>query len=681
MFIASAGQAGIVLTPEQPVATPGSESSEGEVLATATDGAGFLVFWRRDVGVFVSRVSAEGAFLNVAPQEPIIEGYTKGVTACWTGSSYLLVWGGVDGFNHAMTLSRDGKSLGPAHTLMEAAPAMVQAVVSNGRRVVLQYYDTYYSQRLALLDTDGTLISPDLQLPLGDMARVTTPPWEIATDGRDFALFWGSGGSESIELHKLDFDDEGRVLRRPASLGNFAEVWYIDVAYGAGQYALSVELYQGSISKTRLAIIDAATNAVTRVSTYDIWFLVAWNGTNFVGYTHENGFSPVLRTMLFRGGSDVPVSRQFPRTWIIGWNANRFLAMREDRSVRELSVMLLDHDAAAVVSQPVQLSFRPTNQLLATVATSGDESLVVWVDTTDGQRLVAARVSASGQTLDPVPLEIGAGVAVQPLAVVFTGSAYLVCWTGVKVEQMYARHIGRDGSLGPVTPLGPGYGISLASRGGRTLMVFTDGGVVRGYRFNAQAELADSSPFPIASGVLGSVATNGTDFFVAWHSLPADQLDLYGARVSAAGVVGAPALIGAGPSFIGAVGSDGRDYFVFYTSQKVQTKYPLTMKNVSSGAELVVADDVMMVISIADGPAGFWLNWSTRNEQSTVLAHVSGQTVETAVLPTDHTPLTLAAMPGGGVRMAYCRQLYGAARAVIRQAEVVSKPRSRAARH
>ena len=75
-----------------------------------------------------------------------------------------------------------------------------------------------------------------------------------------------------------------------------------------------------------------------------------------------------------------------------------------------------------------------------------------------------------------------------------------------------------------------------------------------GYRFNANGDQIDASPIAIGNGFLPSVATNGTDFFVAWNAgsdggnanapNPPDLLDVYGARVTAAGAVDAKPLPG-----------------------------------------------------------------------------------------------------------------------------------------
>src|SRR5205807_1208711 len=91
-----------------------------------------------------------------------------------------------------------------------------------------------------------------------------------------------------------------------------------------------------------------------------------------------------------------------------------------------------DSSAAALADAALSLvSVGWSRQLWPSIASSGGESLVVWVDErgeSERGRLLGARMAMSGAPIDRTPVEIAPAVSLQSAAVVFTGTRYLVVW-------------------------------------------------------------------------------------------------------------------------------------------------------------------------------------------------------------------------------------------------------------
>src|SRR5262245_4246412 len=175
LFLALAAQSAIILTPERPLSVPQPGQVNGNALAAASDGNDFVVFWRSaPASVLASRVSAAGTPLDTLPRPPLpINALT--LSAVWTGSSYLVVSLNPGGGISATTLARDATVLTPPRPILEASAA-IQSLVTNGRRALLLYNASADSApKVALLDADGTVVTPDVQMPFNP----STGPVEI----------------------------------------------------------------------------------------------------------------------------------------------------------------------------------------------------------------------------------------------------------------------------------------------------------------------------------------------------------------------------------------------------------------------------------------------------------------------------------------------------------------------
>jgi hypothetical protein len=354
----------------------------------------------------------------------------------------------------------------------------------------------------------------------------------------------------------------------------------------------------------------------------------------------------------------------------------------------EIYGTLLDAASSAVTADaPTPLSFGWSRQFSPSMAASMTGSLIVWVEDGDAPgRLVGMRTDVTGALIDAVPFEIATGVSrFPPPAVVFTGDRYLVAWQKPDLSDVSIMTVGLDASLGPRVSLGPGWGVAAASNGSETLVVFTQRGAsthLVGYRFDASGRQIDTSPLVISDGSLPQVASNGTDFFVAWNEgsdypylfPPPNLVDVLGTRVSAAGAVDAaplPIATGGRDQRLLSLASNGRDYLVAYQldqypSGVIATK--VVLREGQLGGATATEDGTIITRDAANGIVlsgdanGYWSAYLKLGGTGSILRLDQRGNPTSPPLPVAAalSSVALGRLPGGAVRILYARAIdYG----------------------
>jgi hypothetical protein len=197
----------------------------------------------------------------------------------------------------------------------------------------------------------------------------------------------------------------------------------------------------------------------------------------------------------------------------------------------------------------------PGTQTAPGIAFDGTNFLVVWEDHRNvGADIYGARVTTAGVVLDPVGFAISTAAGDQePPAVAFDGTNFLVVWEDWRTDtaDVYGARVSPQG----VVLDSNGIAVSAASGrqeepaiafdGTNFLVVWQDdrGSSVDiyGARVNQAGEVLDPSGTPVSTGandqLCPAVAFDGTNFLVAWEDLRGAASDIYGARVTQAGVV------------------------------------------------------------------------------------------------------------------------------------------------
>ncbi|HEX9160373.1 MAG TPA: hypothetical protein VF980_01600 [Thermoanaerobaculia bacterium] len=675
------------------------------------------------------------------------------LAACWTGTSYVVSWQQDEGESvYVAGISRDGNPESAPQRIAHGARASSHNVATNGRRVLLTYGllgSSSLAVRAAVLDSDAHLIATDLPV-VGTAASLDDLP-VVASDGKDFALVWRTGSQTPIvptvassppplvpqfnNFHLLRLDESGTPIGKEIGVGQTDLTQDFGVAYGGGRYAIAAIAHPGiqaGQSHTVRFIVDPATGNTTllpQIDTAGFTASVFWNGSRFVAYWMNYDFNFYkLMTVPFSGQLEATPPQPFiavsashlgyePRIAFNGKNV--FVAWTEDTNDThggnaEIIGRLFDPEARTSEGDRVLVSTAWSRQYWPSIATSGSDSLVVWVDERGSEQasgILAARIASDGTVVDRSPLVLASSVAAAAPLVTFNGTSYLAVWQEASYE-VVARTVARDGTVGPRVVVGSGWGVGLASNQSESLVVLTSGSGVVAFRLDARGQPIDTAPLAIGSGDMPKVATNGTDFLVAWDTgsdwwqFPSpNMVDVLGARVSAAGSVDASPIgvaNGAGDEILAAIASDGRDYLVVYTYRDVNHETPvLAAKRVLREGELdgATSTDIGTIVAtgvnagsvgIAHGDTGFWMSWlsvfpgsllqltrtDARGKPADAITLAPGDTV---------TGPSLAQAPGRLLEIAYARRITdgpfaGTSRVLLRVAGDLAS-HDRAVRH
>lgn len=195
-----------------------------------------------------------------------------------------------------------------------------------------------------------------------------------------------------------------------------------------------------------------------------------------------------------------------------------------------LAGMVLDPDGLPVCTHV-------NSQRSPAVAAAGDTFLVVWEDnrnTSSDWDIYGTRVTSAGTVLDPdgIPISTAARRQQDP-EVAFNGTHYLVTWSderdSVTAKDVYAARVTTQGTVLDIQ------GIAVCRR-------------------------AENQEWP-------GVAADGTNWMVVWEDVRSgNDADIYGARVSGAGIVldpdGIPVVTAESWQEGARVAYDGTNYFV-----------------------------------------------------------------------------------------------------------------------
>ncbi|MDH4211367.1 MAG: T9SS type A sorting domain-containing protein [candidate division WOR-3 bacterium] len=229
--------------------------------------------------------------------------------------------------------------------------------------------------------------------------------------------------------------------------------------------------------------------------------------------------------------------------------ANLF-ALQESGPISRGGEFLID---TTVVYMPT-----PNTQNMPAISFDGTNYFVVWFDTRSGYPydLYGARLTQSGGLVDPGGITLTT-VAVQPMypSVAFDGTNYFVVWqdrpTGTSINNIYGARVTTTGILLDSSRIviseatGDQSAPSVVFDGTNYLVVWQDkrSGYydIYGSRINQNGVVLDPNGFVISEAtndqISAGVSFDGANCFVVWEDKRSGSSDIYGARVSLAGIL------------------------------------------------------------------------------------------------------------------------------------------------
>ncbi len=463
-----------------PIATGSVDRSNP---AVAFDGTNFLVVWQEGALTFdikAVRVDQSGTVLD----RPAIDVSSAPGTqfypaVAWSGSSYLVTWSD----------ARSGQS------------------------------DIYGAR----VGSDGTVLDQDGLLLWNSPNAAQSP--RLAWGGANYLLVWSEfpgAFTENVLAERVDAN--GVVLDTqplPIAVGNNDFRSSPSVAVGGALFLVGYEdqnLISEPIRGKRVTadgvILDGGDGiAIGASNTGSAAPIVGWDGKDFVIAWNLYTSSFGNRTSAARVTTDGQVLDQiaidiagtgYEPTFAVASDGTDSLIIWADDLYPTDNILgcRLTQDGQVLDGTGFLVSTFPNPTITPAVASNGNGYVVVWEDDRLSPAIYANRVTAGGRPRDGAGIPIDVGTTDQDPAVAWDGANYLIVWT----------HIGPAGHAD-----------------------------IEGARLSPAGVVLDSPAIAISAATADqtspSVASNGTNFLVAWEDSRNGGADLYGARVSSDGVV------------------------------------------------------------------------------------------------------------------------------------------------
>jgi hypothetical protein len=549
------------------------------------------------------------------------------------GPGFLLVWaderttlggfvdqGGVPAETDvwAMRLDAQGDPMDPAPILVGGGPfsQTMPRVAWNGTDWLVVWQSerptTFFRTRnvVAARVSAAGVVLDDPPLVIDDADDVDEQPWDIASDGSSWAVFWldVSGGSFVLDGATVT---AGGVVSAPVRIVTPASSLYVPfnvrAEWAVNRYLLAYSRWGTNASSSDdiyARLLDASLNAAggeVAVSTVAGWdqvfpsvgsdgagFYVAWQDEQLSGTVFGTPVS-TLGAVAKPDGLNLSYSL-FLTSPIpsVAWNGMHWNILYEAASFPSGSELWGTHahpDGDLVVGSPMLLAGpQPVlNTSLCALSATGVQA--VWTDGRNSNPsgtaldLFGRQIAMNGAMTAEVPLAVGPPAQVEP-DVAGTDDLRLAVWRSV-----------------------------------------TSGSVrILAQRLDFFGRPLDAQPIVLASGDddlrAPAVAWDGTEWLVVWEDFAGSVFtsSIQGRRVAASGAMLDPAPIAVMPGNDPGVAAAAGDFLVVATHEPINHTRNATARRVDGASGTLLDPAPLQIgISYARGPAvtGFGDRWMT----------------------------------------------------------------------
>jgi hypothetical protein len=538
------------------------------------DGTNYFVVWddgrtgANDLDVYGARVSTTGVVLDPSgiPISTLIQNqYAPEVI--FDGTNYFIVWNDERyGYGiYGARVSTAGVVLDPTGIQITNSVyrQWLPHVIFNGSNYLVVWEDSRSGYEWdiygARVTTAGTVLDPS-GIPISNAIYDQVNP-QLSFDGTNYFVAWEDDRGSDLDIYGTRVDTAGTVLdpngfkicpisvaeeRLPSVVfdgTNYFVAW-TDYRIDGDIYGARVDT-AGTVLDSTGILMSMGVNSQTNPK-------VASDGINYFVVWEDNS-----------GGGDILGARVSPGGVVL--------------------------DSTVI---PISTS---TGQQLSPYVIFGDSDyFVVWQDYRFGNAdIFGARVRTDGVVLDSSGILISAATDDQTSPkVIFGGNQYFVFWndyrTGGGHPRVYGARVNTDGivldssgiQISPAATWGP-HPPEAAFDGTNYFLVWqdfrSDEADVYGARVSTTGIVLDPTGIPVSAMRYGQgsphVVFDSVNYFVVWDDWrTGGYLDIYGARVSTAGVVLEPAGIPISTAgynqYAPELIFDGTNYFVVWNDER-----------------------------------------------------------------------------------------------------------------
>jgi hypothetical protein len=603
----------------------------------AFDGTNYLVVWTdyrvdNGCGIYGARVNQSGTVLDPAGI-PIstAAGYQVTPAVSFGGTSFLVVW--------------TNDSSGP-HDIYGARVSQFGTVLDS---VGIPVSTAEGEQGYPALSFDGTnyLVS-----------------WEDTRNGLDNADIYGARVSQSgivLDPSGISISTAVSPQRYPSVSfdgTNYLAVWTDGRSIDNDIYGSRVSQSGTVLDTSGIPISTAASPQRSPALSFDgVNFLVAWRDERSGPYDADIYGARVTEsgTVLEPDGIPISTAANFQGSPAVSFDGTNYLVVwtnTGDYNVFDIYGARVSQSGTVLEPDGIPISTAAGDQEYPALSSDGTNYLVVWTDwrrPSSHCEVYGARVSQFGSVLEPdgVVITTAANWQWSP-AVSFDGTNFLAVWedyhNGPDAADIYGTRVSQSGAV-----LDPqGFAIStvpirketpaVSSGGTNYLVVWTadyGGGSfsdIYAARVSRSGTVLDSVGIPICTAAIfqdhPEVSFDGTNYFVVWEDARVSAWDIYGARVSPAGVVldsgGIPISTAERSQVRPRVSFDGTDFLVVWADTRNSFEYDIYGARVSqsgtvldtAGIPICTAANPQMLPAVSFDGTNFLVVWADNRSGS-----------------------------------------------------------------